>query len=155
MDTSIFLTLVKLCFQSYHQICVMEKSKKHGYYTYRKDLTEKARYLRKNSTRSEIMLWNCLKRDALGVDFHRQKPIDCFILDFYCPELKLGIELDGITHQQENVKRRDRIKEARMNELGITILRFEDVEVWGELDRVVEEIKKWVEESKLKLISDN
>lgn len=118
-------------------------------FTYRKDLTLKARYLRNNSTKSEIRLWNCLKRDQLGVDFHRQKPIDVFILDFFCPELNLGIEVDGFSHNFHKVKRRDFIKEKRMNELGITLLRFTDEEVFEELDRVVEIIKDFIEKNKL------
>lgn len=114
-------------------------------YYYRPDLKEKARYLRNNSTKSEIKLWNCLKRDQLGVDFHRQKPIDNYILDFFCPEMVFGIELDGLTHQFEEVKRKDAKKEKRMNELGIEILRFEDKEVWSELDKVVDTIKKYID----------
>lgn len=66
---------------------------------YNPKLKELARQLRNNSTRSEIILWQHLKgKQMMGYDFHRQKPIDNFILDFFCYELMLGIELDGYTH---------------------------------------------------------
>ena len=62
----------------------------------------------------------------MGYDFHRQKPIDNYILDFFCQELMLGIEIDGITHQWKQTQEKDKIKEKVMNNLGITILRFTD-----------------------------
>jgi len=65
----------------------------------------------------------------MGYDFHRQKPLDKYILDFFCHELMLGIELDGITHDWEYVYKKDIAKGKRMAELGITILRFRDEEV--------------------------
>ena len=66
---------------------------------YNKDLVERARYLRKNSSPGEIELWLGLKKkQILGYDFDRQKPIDNFIVDFYCKELKLAIEVDGNSH---------------------------------------------------------
>ena len=55
--------------------------------------------LRKNSTLSEVLLWNELKgKKLMGIDFHRQKPIGNYIVDFFSPELRLVIEIDGITH---------------------------------------------------------
>jgi very-short-patch-repair endonuclease len=58
-----------------------------------------ARQLRNNSTKAEVKLWMELRGDKmLGYDFHRQKPIDNYILDFFCYELMLGIETDGFTH---------------------------------------------------------
>jgi very-short-patch-repair endonuclease len=71
---------------------------------YNPKLKEHARVLRNNSTKSEIYLWKYLKgRQRLGFDFHRQKPIDNYIVDFYCCDLFLAIELDGITHTYECV----------------------------------------------------
>ena len=78
---------------------------------YNPKLKEYARYLRNNSTRSEIRLWHELKgKQRLGYDFHRQKPLLHFIADFYCYELKLVIELDGYTHEFPEVIRKDKIK---------------------------------------------
>jgi very-short-patch-repair endonuclease len=71
-------------------------------------LKQFARYLRNNSTLSEILLWKQIKNKALGIEFHRQVPIDEFIVDFYCHELMLAIEIDGISHdfKYENDLRR-------------------------------------------------
>ena len=63
-----------------------------------------ARILRQNSTMAEIILWKNIKGRALGYEFHRQVPIDEFIIDFYCHELLLAIEIDGYTHDYNFVK---------------------------------------------------
>ena len=76
---------------------------------YNPKLKHLARKLRKNSTLSEVLLWNELKgKKLMGIDFHRQKPIGTFILDFFSPDLMLVIEIDGITHaykQKDDLKR--------------------------------------------------
>src|SRR6476620_6577472 len=97
---------------------------------YNPALKEFARQLRNNSTKSEIRLLNHLKgKQMCGYYFHRQKPIDNYILDFFCHELMLGIEVDGLTHTFEEVVEKDAKKEAKMNELGITLLRFNSNDV--------------------------
>ena len=97
---------------------------------YNPKLTALARKRRNESTETEIYLWLKLKgKQMYGYDFHRQKPIDNYILDFFCYDLLLGIEVDGYSHEILEVYNKDRIKEKRMNELGITILRFSDFEV--------------------------
>lgn len=114
---------------------------------YNPKLKELARNLRNNSTKSEIRLWKCLKgKQMLGYDFHRQKPIDNFILDFFCHELMLGIELDGITHYFDDVQIKDQIKESRLNELGVTVLRIKDEEVYYNIEDVLEIIEKYITE---------
>ena len=66
---------------------------------YNPKLKKYARKLRKNSTFTEILLWNNLKRGQVkGFDFDRQRPIDNYIVDFYCKDLKLAIEVDGESH---------------------------------------------------------
>ena len=67
---------------------------------YNPKLKELARELRKNSTLSEVLLWIKIKGKAMGVEFHRQVPIDNFIVDFYCHELMLTIEIDGSSHDE-------------------------------------------------------
>ena len=75
----------------------------------------------------------------LGYQFLRQRPIDNFIVDFFCKELKLVIEVDGYTHQFDETYKKDLKKEQRLLELGYFIIRFRDEEVivWK-----IEEIKK-------------
>jgi very-short-patch-repair endonuclease len=104
-----------------------------------------ARKHRNNSTQAEIRLWLELKGDQLlGYDFHRQKAIDNYILDFFCHELLLGIEVDGVTHQSQEVQKKDRVKERRMADFGITILRFTDDQVMANMDFVLATIRDWV-----------
>jgi len=113
---------------------------------YNPKLKPRARYLRNHSTKSEIILWHHLKgRERRGFDFHRQKPIDEYIVDFFCHELMLAIERDGITHWEENVIKRDAKKTISLNELGIQILRFEDEMVFDNIDDVIEIIDGYTE----------
>lgn len=110
-------------------------------------LKEFARKLRNNSTKAEIRLWQHLKRDQLrGYDFHRQKPIDSFIVDFFCNKLKLAIEVDGFSHQLEEVIIKDEIKEKRLNELCIHVLRFSDEEVMNDIENVLRVIEGYIDE---------
>ncbi len=113
---------------------------------YNPKLKELARQLRNNSTKAEIKLWTYLKgKQLIGHDFHRQKPIDNYIVDFFCSELMLAIELDGYTHSFEEVFRKDEVKEQKLNELGITILRFKDNDVMTNIEGIIEDIKKHME----------
>jgi very-short-patch-repair endonuclease len=106
-----------------------------------------ARKLRNNSTKSEILLWNYLKGKQInGCDFHRQKPIKNYIVDFYCSELKLAIEVDGESHFGNEVN--DMIRQKEIEEYGVTFLRFDESEIYFNLDGVMKTIENWV---KLKL----
>ena len=83
-----------------------------------------------------------------GYDFHRQKPIDNYILDFFCYELMLGIEVDGYSHQFLEVYNKDCIKEKKINELGIVVLRFSDDQVLNEMENVLRAIEFYIFEYK-------
>jgi very-short-patch-repair endonuclease len=113
---------------------------------YDSKLKKLARELRTNSTMSEVLLWRCLKRkQVLGYDFDRQKPIDRYIVDFYCKELRLAIEIDGSTHDAK--AREDGMRQERLESLGVRFLRFRDGDVKRNLEGVVEEIRKWIREN--------
>ena len=113
---------------------------------YNPKLIERARELRKNSTITEIMLWNELKRkQMLGCDFDRQRPIDEYIVDFYCKDLMLAIEVDGESHYGKEDY--DNKRQKRLENLGIKLLRFEDSEVRYKLELVLSIIREWVEEN--------
>jgi very-short-patch-repair endonuclease len=91
---------------------------------YNAELKEKARELRKNATFTERLLWKYLRAGQLnGYRFLRQKPIDEFIVDFYCKRLKLVIEIDGVTHNDKQSY--DKRRENRLKELGFIVLRFD------------------------------
>jgi very-short-patch-repair endonuclease len=111
-------------------------------------LKEIARKLRQNMTISEIILWKSLKNKALmGFDFDRQNPIDNYIVDFYCKELKLAIEIDGGSHDFEEIAVNDEIREIQLKSLGIRFLRFKEFEVRKDIKKVLSEIEKWVVEN--------
>jgi len=112
---------------------------------YNPKLKELARQLRNNSTRSEINLWTYLKgKQLIGYDFHRQKPIDNYIVDFFSNKLMLAIELDGYTHSFDKVIEKDEIKEQRLKELGITVLRFTDEDVLTNIEGVMKIITDYI-----------
>ena len=106
-----------------------------------------ARKLRNKSTYAEVLLWNQLKNKKLnGYDFHRQKPILNYILDFFCHELFLAIEVDGITHDSEIQQAKDKKRQSEIEVLGIKFLRFDDSEIKTQMDGVLREILSYVEE---------
>ncbi len=114
---------------------------------YNPKLKELARQLRNNSTKAEIYLWLKLKNKQMyGYDFHRQKPIDNYILDFFCYELMLGIEVDGYSHEFLEIQTKDIIKERRMRALGITVLRFSDYQVTKDMENVLRAIEWYISE---------
>ncbi|WP_027394747.1 endonuclease domain-containing protein [Aquimarina latercula] len=120
--------------------------KKRKIIPYNPKLKEYARQLRNNSTKSEILLWQKLKRKQLyGYDFHRQKPIDNYILDFFCYELMLGIEIDGYSHQLVEVYNKDIVKEKAMNRLGVNILRFTDQQIFKDMFNVLLAIENYIQ----------
>ena len=101
-------------------------------------------------TLSEILLWNELKNHKMmGFDFDRQRPIDDFIVDFYCKDLNLVIEVDGNSHDGDENLRLDIIRQRRIESFGIHFLRFDDREIKHNIDGVLHAIKSWIEEHKL------
>ena len=97
---------------------------------YNPRLKDRARQLRKNMTRAEVVLWQHVKSKQLnGYDFDRQCPLDEFIVDFFCKELMLVIEIDGVTHDDEQGQIRDRFRQERLESFGVQFLRFQDEDV--------------------------
>ena len=75
-------------------------------------------------------------------EFHRQKPIDEYIVDFYAADLMLAVEVDGDSHVLKGAE--DDIRQRRLEELGVTLLRFDDALVKADLDAVVRAIDSWI-----------
>jgi very-short-patch-repair endonuclease len=116
---------------------------------YNPALKEKARELRNNSTRTESLLWTFLKgRQLRGFDFHRQKPVDEYIVDFFCNELMLAVEIDGVSHIGKELY--DTKRQNRLEILGVRFLRFKDEDVFYNCDYVVKEIEKWIDNNTAK-----
>ena len=85
-------------------------------------------------------------RQILGYDFHRQKPLDRFIVDFFCNELMLAIEIDGYSHQGTQIKK-DISRQSELEQLGISFLRFAEAEVLNNIEGVAWEIKDWIKKN--------
>jgi len=106
---------------------------------------EKRRLLRKNQTYAETILWSILRNKQLdGYKFHRQYSVDRYVLDFYCPALKLAIEVDGKFHLQPEAIKYDAAREAFIAGFGISFLRFTNIEILENLDNVLQRIVAWI-----------
>ena len=116
---------------------------------YNPRLKEYARQLRKQGILSEVLLWKQIQRKNLGFQFHRQVPVDEYILDFYCHELMLAIEIDGNSHDDFiDVKLHDEKRQQRLESLGIRFIRFHDYEVKRNISLVVNAIVGFIDELK-------
>jgi len=104
-------------------------------------LKERAEEMRKNPTEAEKVLWEALRAKGLGVKFRQQHIIEDFIVDFYCNEYKVTVEVDGGYHDEADQMKSDAERTARLNELGYTELRFTNEEILCDLDRVLNTIK--------------
>ena len=105
-----------------------------------KIIFENAKELRKNMTNAEKVLWNYLKAKPNGYKFRRQHPLKIYIADFYCHKLKLVIELDGSIHNNEDVKVNDEIRQKLIEEDGLTVMRFNNTEIFNDIANVVKVI---------------
>lgn len=111
------------------------------YYGASAETKAKAKELRGRITSSEKLLWNKLRnRQIKGLKFRRQHPVDIFILDFYCHEIKLAIEVDGGIHLSSQQKEWDDNRSYELKELGINVIRFANEQVMNDVDLVVEDI---------------
>ena len=105
-------------------------------------LLERRRYLRKNPTFAEKVMWMYLrKKQMLGYSFRRQHPIDYYIIDFYCPKLKLAIEVDGETHNNLEQKEYDKKREEYIKKFGIKFIRITDDELLGNPNKAFKKLE--------------
>lgn len=102
---------------------------------------KKAEGLRKRMTKAERLLWEELRNKKFqSLKFRRQNPISRFIVDFYCHQLKLVVELDGEIHQRKNVRENDKIREGELVEFGLTVIRFGNEEVLNDTSEVLKKL---------------
>lgn len=114
---------------------------------YNKNLKEFSRKLRNGSTLSEILLWNELKAGKMkGYKFNRQKPLLNYIVDFYCKPLNLVIEVDGVSHDNEVSVEKDLVRQRKLEELGLSFLRFDDLDVKKNIVSVLRTIEGHIDE---------
>ncbi|NNE76821.1 MAG: DUF559 domain-containing protein [Pricia sp.] len=112
---------------------------------YNPNLVDLAKSLRNNMTLGEVAIWSEIKGKKLGVRFSRQIPIDQYIVDFYCKDLQLAIEVDGSVHFEDGQQEKDAFRQKRLESLGVYVIRFSDLDVKNNLGRVLEEIKNEIE----------
>lgn len=102
----------------------------------------KRRILRRKATPAETVVWKILRdRRFSGYKFRRQYSVGKLVLDFYCPEAKLAIELDGSSHLNKDSKRYDKIREEFVETCSISFLRLNNSEIYEDMDRVSNKIQ--------------
>ena len=108
-----------------------------------------ARQLRNNPTDAEKKLWGYLRAKQIeGLQFYRQRMISKYIVDFYCPQIRLVIEVDGGQHYIEENQRADKEREAYLRKNGIEIKRYSNIEVLKNIEGVCEDIYDFVRSRK-------
>lgn len=130
------------CFRKSHEFYMV----KHFNNPAQKNLR---RSLRKNQTYMENILWIYLRdRNLNRLKFRRQYSVDKYVIDFYCPEIKLAIELDGDVHDCPEVKIKDHIREECIAEYGISIIRIKNEEIVSNSDKVFKKLEEKINELK-------
>ncbi|RRA89867.1 endonuclease domain-containing protein [Paenimyroides viscosum] len=110
---------------------------------YNPKLKEYARYLRNNSTLAEVLLWQNIKQNAYDFQFHRQVPMLDYIVDFYCHELMLVIEIDGNSHEFKYEY--DAKRQGRLEKYGLKFIRFTDAQIKNEMFSVLLMLNQTIE----------
>ena len=121
----------------------MDELDKTMYFKATPEKMEIAKNLRNNMTPTEQLLWEKLKgKQICGLRFRRQHPIDLFIVDFYCHQVRLVIEVDGEIHDQR--AEYDDGRSAEMEKFGIKVIRFKNYDVENDIEKVLSKIESIV-----------
>jgi very-short-patch-repair endonuclease len=106
---------------------------------------ENRRRLRKEMTSAEGILWAHIRNNKLGYKFRRQYGIGKYIADFYCPKLRLVIEVDGGGHYEPDKIESDKLRTEYLNSLGITVKRYTNLDIANNLSSVMDDLLKFCE----------
>ena len=106
------------------------------------------RKLRGEMTKGEVLLWKHIKGEQLGCQFRRQYSIGNYIVDFFCPKLKLIVEIDGFTHYDEKIFENDLKRQKYLEELGLTVKRYNSERVFDEMREVLDDLWRACDELK-------
>jgi very-short-patch-repair endonuclease len=125
---------------------IMEKANNQNLWHYNKQLKRYANQNRSDMTKAEACLWKFVlgKRQMQGYQFRRQRPVLNYIADFLCKELMLIIEVDGVTHQWEEVDKNDCVRQRKLEEIGFKVLRFNDEEVLNDITNVIRTLENYI-----------
>lgn len=111
-------------------------------------LKDLAKQLRQQGILSEVLLWKKIKKKSLGVEFHRQVPVNNYIIDFYCHEIMLAIEVDGNSHINTEIQINDIKRQEILENLGVKFIRFNDLDIKKNMNDVIRCLLAKVEELK-------
>ena len=114
-----------------------------------RDIVETARKLRRRLTPPEARLWVALRRGRLGIKFRRQHPIGRYVLDFYCAEVKLAVEVDGRGHEHPDQGRIDQVRTAWLATQGVRVVRLAAEDVRVDLEGVMGYLRQVVDERRV------
>jgi very-short-patch-repair endonuclease len=125
----------------------MKVIEKNMFFGAKAELFSLALQMRKNPTEAESVMWKILRKyRQSGYPFRRQHPIEFYIADFYCHNLRLVIEVDGEIHKRKKIQIHDEVRTGEMERFGIKILRFTNSQVLYDNDWVVEKINATIKE---------
>jgi very-short-patch-repair endonuclease len=121
------------------------------YYGSRREIIKRARSLRNTMTPSETILWNHIRKKQLsGIIFRRQHPIGQFIVDFYCHEAKLVIEIDGNIHDSDENKEHDENRTFELEKSGLKVIRLKNEVITDNIDEALKILQKEIEARSIK-----
>lgn len=115
---------------------------------FQEELKQRRKELRKNMTKAEYMLWRHLKNKQRGYKFRRQHNIGKYIVDFYCRELKLIIEIDGDVHCEDKQKEKDVIRTEELEKLGLRVKRYTNLDILHNIYQAMDDLVKFIERIK-------
>ena len=115
----------------------------------KKEIQKRRRFLRSNMTFSEKLVWMFLRKHQMNDRFLRQYSVDNYIIDFYCPKLKLAIEIDGDVHDLKRQKMHDKTRQEYLEQLGIKFLRIKNENLINNPNKAFERIEKKIKEEPL------
>jgi very-short-patch-repair endonuclease len=115
---------------------------------YTREARRYAKELRNNRTKTELIIWDLIKKKQLGVEFHRQVPMLHYVVDFYCHEIMLAIEIDGLYHSQIAQQFYDSERQNLLEQKGVSFLRFSNDQIQDNIKHVMLEISNKVNELK-------
>lgn len=133
---------------------MLEKASMKNLWHYNPLLKTYANKNRNSMTKVEACIWKFLLggKQMMGYSFRRQRPVLNYIADFLCKDLMLIVEIDGITHQWEEVAQKDEKRTTKLQEIGFTIIRFTDEEVLNDMQNVNRTLTYFIEEFELSLM---
>ena len=119
----------------------------------KKEIQKRRRLLRSNMTFSEKIVWMYLRKRKMKERFLRQYSVDNYIIDFYCPKLKIAIEIDGDVHEQEKQKKHDRVRQEYLEQIGIKFIRIKNDELFDNPNKAFERIENKIKEEPLHFLN--